>query len=71
MSIHLLSRIGTVLVDEQEEVGLLGFASTFDRFAKASTFVFNANSSVFVSEVLLSLSSCFLSIKTVTNLFKP
>ena len=39
-----LSQIGTVLVDEQAEVGLRGFAFVFDRLAKASTFVFNANS---------------------------
>ena len=35
--------IGTVLVDEQAEVRLRGFASAFDRLAKASTFVFNEN----------------------------
>ena len=39
-----LSPIGTVLVDEQAEVGLRGFALAFDRLVKASTFVFNANS---------------------------
>ena len=53
-----------VLVDEQAEVGLLGFALAFDRLA-------NANTSVFVVEVSCSLSSYFLSIKSVTNLFKP
>ena len=43
----------------------------FDRLAKASSFVFNANSSGFVSEVSCSLSSYSLSIKSVTNLFNP
>ena len=37
ISIHILSRIGTVLVDEQAEVGLLGFALVFDRLANANT----------------------------------
>ena len=41
-----------------------------DRLAKASTSVFNANISVFVSEVSCSLSYS-LSIKSVTNLFNP
>ena len=47
-SIHILSRIGTVLVDEQADVGLLGIALAFDRLAKANTSIFNANISVFV-----------------------
>ena len=42
---------------------LIGFALAFDRL------VFNANTSVFVSEVSCSLSSYYLSIKSVTNLF--
>ena len=64
--------MGEVLVDEQAEADLRGFASAFDRLANASTFVFNANSSDFVSEVSCSLSSySLLSIKSVTNLFKP
>ena len=71
MSVHILSRIGTVLVDEQAEVCLRGFALAFDRLAKASAFVFNANSSDFVSEVSCSLLSYSLSIKFVTNLFNP
>ena len=49
--------MGTVLVDGQAEVRLRGFALAFDRLAKASTFVFNANSSNFISEVSCSLSS--------------
>ena len=71
MSVQDLSRISTVLVDEQAEVDLRGFALAFDRFAKANTFVFNANSSDFVSEVSCSLSSYSFSIKFVTNFFKP
>ena len=55
-------------MDEQAEVRLRGFALDFDRLAKASTFVFNANSSDFVSEVSCSFSSSSLSIKSVTNL---
>ena len=35
--------MGTVVVDEQAEVRLRGLALAFDRLAKASTFVFNAN----------------------------
>ena len=35
--------MGIVLEDEQVVEGLLGFALAFDRLAKASTFVFNAN----------------------------
>ena len=58
-------------MDEQAEVGLHGFASAFDRLAKANTSNFNANISVFVSEVSCSLSSYSLSIKSVTNLFNP
>ena len=71
ISVYNLTRIGTVLVNEQAEVGLLGFALAFDRLAKANTFVFNASASVFVSEVSCSLSSYSLSIKSVTNLFNP
>ena len=71
ISVQILSQIGAVLVDEQAEVRLRGFALAFDRFAKASTFVFNANFSDFISEVSCSLSSCSLSIKSVTNLFNP
>ena len=40
MSVQILSRIGTVLVDEQAEVGLLAFVLAFDRLAKANTSVF-------------------------------
>ena len=58
-------------MDEQAEVGLLGFALAFDRLAEANTSVVNANTSVFVSEVSCSLSSYSLSIKSVTNLFNP
>ena len=64
MSIHVLSRIGTVLEDEQTVEGLLGFALALDRLA-------NANTSVFVVEVSCSLSSYSLLLKSVTNLFKP
>ena len=46
----------TVLVDEQAEVRLRGVAFAFDRLAKASTFVFNANSSDFISEVSCSFT---------------
>ena len=63
--------MGTFLVDELAGVRLRGFALAFDRLVKASTFVFNANSSDFVSEVSRSLSSYSLSIKSVTNLFNP
>ena len=71
ISVHLLSHISTVLAEEQAEVGLRGVALAFGRLAKASTFIFNANSSDFVSEVSCSLSSYSLSIKSVTNLFNP
>ena len=71
ISIHVLSRIGTVLEDEQVMEGLLGFALAFYRLANATTSVFNAITSVFVSEVSCSLSSYSLSIKSVTNLFDP
>ena len=71
MSIHILSRISTVLVDEQVVENLLGFALAFDRLAKASTFVFNAQSSNCISEISCSLSSSSLLLKSVTNLFKP
>ena len=63
-SIRVLSRISTVLEDEQVVEGLLGFALAFDRLA-------NANTSVFVSEVSCSLLSYSLSIKSVTILFNP
>ena len=64
--------VGTVLVDEQATVRLRGFALAFDRLAKASTFVFNANSSDFISEISCSSASSYsLSIKSVTNLFSP
>ena len=62
---------GTVLVDEQAEVRLRGFAFAFDRLAEASTFVFNAKSSNCISEVSCSLLSSSLLLKSVTNLFKP
>ena len=58
-----------IVVDEQAEVRLRGFALAFDRLAKASTFVLNAKSSNCISEVSCSLSSLLL--KSVTNLFKP
>ena len=48
-----------------------GFASAFDRLAKASTFDFNAYSSNCISEVSCSLSSWSLLFKFVTKLFKP
>ena len=64
MSIHVLSRIGTVLEDEQAVEGLLGFALALDRLA-------NANTSVFVVEGSCSSSSYSPSIKSVTNLFRP
>ena len=64
MSIHILSRTGTVLVDEQAVEGLRGFALALYRLV-------NANTSVFVVEVSCSLSSYSLSIKSVTNLFRP
>ena len=67
----LALHLGTVLVDEQAEVRLRGFALAFDRIAKASTIVFNANSSDFISEVSCSLSSSSLLLKSVTNLFNP
>ena len=71
ISVQEFSRISTVLVHEQATVRLRSFALVFDRLAKASTFVFNANSSDFISEVSCSLSSCSLLFKVVTNLFKP
>ena len=58
------SRRGTVLEDEQVVEDLLGVALALDRLA-------NANTSVFVVEVSCSLSSYSLSIKSVTNLFRP
>ena len=64
ISIHVLSRIWKVLDDEQEVEGLLGFAVALHRLA-------NANTSVFVVEVSCSLSSYSLSVKSVTNLFRP
>ena len=42
ISVQKFHPMGTVLVDEQAEVGLLGFALAFDRLAKANTSVFNA-----------------------------
>ena len=66
-----LSPIGTVLEDEQAEVRLLGFVVAFDRLANASTFVFNAFSSNFISKVSCSLSSFSLLVKSVTNYFNP
>ena len=53
----------TVLVDEQAEVGLLGFALAFDRLAKAKT-------SVFVSGLLLVVVVIFVD-QIVTNFFIP
>ena len=38
------SPMGTVLVDELTKIRLCGFVLAFDRFAKASTFDFNAQS---------------------------
>ena len=70
-SVHLLSPRGKVLVDEQAQVGLRGFAFAFDRLAKVNTSVFNAGSSVFVTEISCLLSSCSLSIKSVAKLFNP
>ena len=69
ISVQVLSPMGKVFGDEQVEVRLRGFALAFDRLAKASTFVFNANSSNCISEVSCSLSSSLL-LKSVTNLFK-
>ena len=63
-SIHDFSRISTSLEDEQVVEGLLGFVLAFDRLA-------NANTSVIVVEVSCSLSSYYLSINSVTNLFRP
>ena len=51
------ARRGLVKSSSCGEVGLLGFASVFDRLAKAKTSVFNGYISVFVSEVSCSLSS--------------
>ena len=50
----------TVLVDEQVVDGLLGFALAVDRLAKANTSVFNANTSVFVSGLLLVVVVLFV-----------
>ena len=58
--------MGTVLVDDQEEVRLCDFASPFDRLAEASTFVLNANSSEFPVHCCRTLS-----IKSVTDLINP
>ena len=64
--------MGTVLVGEQAEVHLRGFALAFDRLAKARAFDFNAKSSNCISEVSCSLLSfSLLLLKSVTNLFKP
>ena len=54
--------MGKTLLDEQAEVGALGFDLAFERLA-------NANSSVFVSDVSCSLSPSSLLLKSVTNLF--
>ena len=61
ISVHILSRIGTILVDEQVVESLLGCALALYRLA-------NANTSVFVSEVSCSLSSHSLSIKICDQL---
>ena len=71
ISVQDFSKIGTVFVDEQAEVRLRGLALAFDRLAKTSTFVFDANSSNFISEVSCSLSLSSVLLKSVTNLFKP
>ena len=70
-SVRFLSRIGTILLDEQLEVGFLGFALAFDRLEKTNTSVFSAKTSVFVSEVSCSLSSNSVSIKSKMNFFNP
>ena len=68
ISVQVLSPIGTVFVDELAEICLCGFASAFDRLAKASTFNFNTQSSNCISEVSCSLLSfSLLLLKTVTN----
>ena len=55
-----------------QEYVFVVFALAFDRLAKASTFVFNAQSSNCISELSCSLSSSsLLLLKSVTNLFKP
>ena len=69
--VQVLSPMGTIFVDELAEIRLCGFALAFDRLAKASTFVFNAQSPNCISEVSCSLSSSSLLLKSVTNLFKP
>ena len=64
-SVHFLSPIGIVLVDELTESRFCGFALAFDLHAKSPAFKFNAYSSNCISEV-----SCSLLFKFVTNLFK-
>ena len=72
ISVQVLSPMGIVLVDELAERRLCGFTLAFDRLAKASTFVFNAQSSDCISEVSCSLLSfSLLSLNSVTNLFNP
>ena len=50
---------------------LCGFALAVDEVAKSPALNFNAYSSKCISEVSCSLSSCFLLLKSVTNLFTP
>ena len=71
ISVHFLSPMGMVYVDELARVLRCGFASGFDRLAEASTYVFNAKSSNCISEVSCSLLSFSFLFKFVTNLFKP
>ena len=71
ISVHVLSQMGTVLVHEQAGVRLRGFASAFDRLAKANTFVSNAKYSNCVSEVSCSLlSSSLLLLKSRDELIQ-
>ena len=60
---------GTVF--ELTEVRLCGFALAFNRLARANTFVLNANTSNFISEISCSLSSSSLLLKSMANLIKP
>ena len=59
--------MGIVLVDELAEVRLRGFALSFDRLAKASSFVFNAKSSNFISEVSFSYIDVLLVVAQVRD----
>ena len=59
-SVQDLSQRSTVLVDEQAEVRLRGFALAFDRLAKSLAFNFDAKSSSCISEVSCSLLSSSL-----------